>query len=159
MAAIIAQIAIICLGWMLGYFYLWLMKWMLATFFTDFSIINDAFKAILIRTGADQQESNESSIAGSLVANMEAMGILGGIIVVLYCFSIVGALVVLVLKLRKSYVDNEVESSVSVVPLLLVSLLPYIWFIGASNHSEIHYWFTYRDQIISLFCLCFVRRC
>ena len=30
------------------------------------------------------------------------------------------------------------------------ALLPFVWFEIASNHSQIHYWFTYRSIPIAL---------
>ncbi|MFR2300336.1 MAG: hypothetical protein ACLS6P_08785, partial [Clostridium paraputrificum] len=47
------------------------------------------------------------------------------------------------------------------IPILLVAAYPIIWFIVLSNHSDIHYWFTYRSLMISLYSiisllLCFI---
>ena len=34
---------------------------------------------------------------------------------------------------------------------LIVSLYPYLWYIAFSNHSQIHYFFTYRAQAVTVF--------
>lgn len=42
-------------------------------------------------------------------------------------------------------------------PLLGLCAYPYLWYVVMANHSQIHYWFTYRLQAISLFALlCFL---
>lgn len=37
------------------------------------------------------------------------------------------------------------------LPILIVALYPYVWYLIMSNHSQIHYWFTYRAQLVALF--------
>ena len=37
------------------------------------------------------------------------------------------------------------------LPILFVAAYPYIWYLVMSNHSQIHYWFTYRAQLVALF--------
>lgn len=32
-----------------------------------------------------------------------------------------------------------------------MALTPYIWLNLLANHSQIHFWFTYRGQIITVF--------
>jgi len=36
-------------------------------------------------------------------------------------------------------------------PLLILASAPYLWYFVISNHSYIHYWFTYRAQLVSVF--------
>ena len=37
------------------------------------------------------------------------------------------------------------------LPIGLVALYPYIWYLVMSNHSQIHYWYTYRAQVLTMF--------
>jgi len=39
---------------------------------------------------------------------------------------------------------------------LLVGLAPYLWYLVLSNHSYVHWWFTYRLQAITVMCLFFM---
>jgi hypothetical protein len=36
------------------------------------------------------------------------------------------------------------------LPLLLIAVIPYAWLLLAANHSQIHYWFTYRILSITV---------
>lgn len=35
--------------------------------------------------------------------------------------------------------------------LLIVSVYPYVWFMVMANHTQIHYWFVYWIQAITIF--------
>ena len=35
--------------------------------------------------------------------------------------------------------------------MLTIALFPYIWYFVFSNHSQLHYFYTYRIQAITLF--------
>jgi len=37
--------------------------------------------------------------------------------------------------------------------LLIISTLPYVWIFFVANHSWVHWWFTYRIQVVALFTL------
>lgn len=37
--------------------------------------------------------------------------------------------------------------------LLYISLPLYLWYLAMANHSQIHYYFTYRAQMITMFSL------
>ena len=40
-----------------------------------------------------------------------------------------------------------------ILPLLFIALYPYVWYMAALEHSEIHYWFTYRNQLVTVLAL------
>ncbi len=42
------------------------------------------------------------------------------------------------------------------VPLMMLGLLPYVRFLALSNHSYIHYYMTYRAQIITVFVVLYI---
>ena len=39
------------------------------------------------------------------------------------------------------------------IPLLCISIVPYIWYIAFAGHSSIHCWFTYKIQAMSIFAI------
>jgi hypothetical protein len=60
------------------------------------------------------------------------------------------ALLWIVFSNRKPAVDIKRNARA-----LLVVPLPYLWFAVMSNHSAVHYWFSYRIQAIALFPILF----
>ena len=58
-------------------------------------------------------------------------------------------LVVVILILVKKLKDKKTIAAS--LPIGLVALYPYIWYLVMSNHSQIHYWYTYRAQVLTMF--------
>ena len=58
-------------------------------------------------------------------------------------------LIAVVLVLWKRLKDQKTVRAY--LPMLLVAFYPYIWYLVMSNHSQIHYWYTYRAQLVTLF--------
>ena len=59
---------------------------------------------------------------------------------------LVVALVLLIWKKAK-----DMKTIMAYLPMLLVAAYPYIWYLVMSNHSQIHYWYTYRAQVLTMF--------
>jgi hypothetical protein len=45
------------------------------------------------------------------------------------------------------------EAVISVLPVLLVVPLPYLWFVAVNQHSAVHTFFTYRIQAMAIFAI------
>ena len=39
------------------------------------------------------------------------------------------------------------------VPLLFISLYPFVWYAVIRNHSMVHFWMTHRNLAVTFFCL------
>lgn len=70
-----------------------------------------------------------------------------GTIHILSCFLVAAALLICLIG-----VCNKVHKKVFLtnISLLLIACYPYIWYAVLSNHSQIHFPFTFRAQIISV---------
>ena len=42
------------------------------------------------------------------------------------------------------------ESLKKAIPLLIIGVIPYLWYLIVANHSYLHVWYTYRDQMMSV---------
>ena len=62
---------------------------------------------------------------------------------------IVIAVIALILLIWKK--AKDMKTILAYLPMLLVAAYPYIWYLVMSNHSQIHYWYTYRNQVLTLF--------
>ena len=40
--------------------------------------------------------------------------------------------------------------------LIMLSLLPMVWYCGTANHSYIHYWYTFRDLSVTVFAIAMI---
>ena len=69
---------------------------------------------------------------------------------------IFSGMVFLILCVWFSYRKNKVEDGWLLKLLMLIGIIPYIRYIVLSNHSYLHYFFTYRAQLVTITVLFYV---
>ena len=118
------------ISWGVGYALTWIAKWGITTvvlgvryFIRNLSVIEYRLKAWL---------------------NIRDNGMISWSKVV-----IVIAVIALILLIWKK--AKDMKTILAYLPMLLVAAYPYIWYLVMSNHSQIHYWYTYRNQVLTLF--------
>ena len=134
--------------WSAGYVGTWAAKWILATVICSQNIILQAFNQIIHRTNGNLDGSSHavnrlSMLSSNIKMLLQPFGHTPKIIIVSL---VVIICIILLYKFRKTIVDR-----IFVKKLILISLIPYFWYIIAANHSQVHSWFTYRSQIITVF--------
>lgn len=129
-----------CAAWGGGYVMMWAGKWLLGSLFTKENLIADALESVLLRTGVAEDEIQVSAFE----AILKNIGVnkLGLLLVIL-------AAAVLIIYSVWKYRNMEVRSNPG--SILLCACLPFAWYVVISNHSYIHYWFTYRILGISIY--------
>ena len=133
-----------CSAWAIGYVGMWGSKWILGTLFTEENIIADAFKRVLHRVGATENDGSINAlqvIFKNIGANKVSLLL---IVIVFVC-----VIIYYIFKKRTLCIKNIN------IGVLLCVLLPIMWYVVVSNHSYIHYWFTYRILAISIYA-CFI---
>ena len=58
-------------------------------------------------------------------------------------------LVALVLMIWRKLKDLKTIGAYA--PMLIIAGYPYIWYMVLANHCQVHFWFTYRAQLVTLF--------
>lgn len=142
---LIGLLIVCCATWALGYGLLWVTKWVIATLVTGRDVISEGVGQFENRTGM-QTSSSEGGITFSIFdvfrRNFETLLPKWSISVVAVCAV---AYVFVFVKTKGRF------SKKFTLSMLLVCLLPLVWYIVASNHSYVHYWITYRDLVVSVF--------
>ena len=133
--------------WGVGYLGNWAAKWGLASIVLRRNVIADGLSQGFSRVGGVE---DQTSIPGAIAYNLFAIippGIEGQDLkwFVVACVVILIILLILFLRFRTSR-----KTIISQIPLLVMTCYPYMWYIVMSNHSQIHYIFTYRIQIIAI---------
>lgn len=138
--------------WLSGYGLTWTSKWILYSAILRKNGLSDALTQTAYRTGGEAVSGGLfSQIFGALVRNLRC----------LFPFSflkdpvgMVGVVLLLLLIGMIFWVIKKNKNMPSAVPALwLIGCLPYLRYAILSNHSYIHYFFTYRAQFASIFCL------
>lgn len=139
-------------SWLLGYGLTWASKWLLYSVILGKNGFSDALTQTMYRTGGEAVSGGLiSQIFGALLRNLRC----------LFPFSLVkdpagmvSVVIVLVLLLMIYWLVRRQKNMPSCVPALwLIGILPYVRYAVLSNHAYLHYFFTYRAQFASVFCL------
>ena len=124
--------------WGLGFALTFVTKWALATLILGQNIFADAYEVSLYRMEVDDF-TRWDAVAKNL--GMLHWWIVGLAAVALIAFNVT--------RHRKFNYRKAVL-------FLLIALMPFVWYFILSNHSYLHWWFTYRLQAISVACLLMV---
>ena len=144
--------------WLIGYSVTWSFKWALYSLTVSSDGLSDAVTQTAYRTGGAYSDSMNfiQQINGSLLRNVRCLfpfsvlnDTLGFVLPPLLLLAI--AMVFYIIKKQKNMPDI-------VLVLFLIGLLPYLRYVVLSNHSYIHYFFTFRAQLVSIFCLLLIFR-
>lgn len=146
----IASLTGICLAWAAGYALLWASKWLLAGAILGRDVLSAALDVVAFRTTGDVRwiQDGQPVYVHALWLNLLAYFHDNSTLM-----KVVAAAVVLTLVAGALLVKAGKLRGVALAQLVLAALLPYAWFVAASNHSAYHYWFTYRIQFVTFFAL------
>lgn len=124
--------------WAVGYGATWIGKWLIAGALTRFNAVEDAVGQVAVRSSG----LDDYSRLDAVMKNLDFMP---------WQYLIITLVVLAVMMLVRGW-SGRWRSSLL---LLLVSLIPIGWFLFAANHSYEHWWFTYRELMISIMALLF----
>lgn len=131
--------------WGIGYGVTWFSKWCVATSILRKNVISDALNKALFRTeGNKDYPLNRSEMLHNNI----------GLIIDkfwLILFALFVIMVVLMVIYKKDV--SKKYFNINSTYLIVIASFPYIWYMILANHSQIHYWFTYRLQVVSIFAI------
>ena len=138
-----------CLNWGIGYAVMWASKWVVCDLLTGSNVIADALHQVSARTVTNAYEeigldsTNIISVFGYNFIPLRDIPM-----VALFVFSVLSLVLYMVFARKKFRICED-----SLIALLLIALIPFIWYAVLSNHSAVHYWMTYRDLAVMFFSL------
>lgn len=143
----LGTIAVGVVSWGLGYALTWISKWVIAALLTGRSFTEIFLSSVMFRIlGDDEYPLDRQAM---YFANFSTMFPKIVMAILLLCI-----IALVLLSLRHS---KWIKLGVAVAPVLLLVPAPYIWYFGFANHSQIHYWFTYRAQSVAVLAvLCYI---
>ncbi len=149
-------------AWLFAYAACWGGKWVLASALLGQDVIADGLEQLALRGGA--KSTNVSQMLDSLVGFTVPGRISAPLLnvaallewddpqrlklnIVLYGLTLAAA-GALVLRFRRPRTDGWFLAL-----LVVIAAGPYLWYAAAAQHSNRHYWFTYRNQLVTMIAL------
>ena len=136
-------VSIVC--WGFGYVLLWAPKWIISSIVLGRDVVSDAIGQVFVHmstvtAGAVATDSPLDAIARNTTLLFPtwatiALAVIGVVLVV--------AAIALNRRLRP--IDWR-----TIAALVFIAALPYLWYLFTVNHSYVHFWFTYRAQVVTL---------
>lgn len=128
--------------WGIGYGITWASKWVIATIILKQNVITDALNQILSRTSGTSDtvvftvksviESNTNIMFTGFTTKLLLLILLIGIIAIIF-------------------IRKDLDEIIKISSILLIALMPFVWYIILKNHSQMHCWFTYRNLSITVY--------
>ena len=138
-----------CMGclvsWATGYFGMWASKWLISTIITGENHFVKGFERITVRSS---NTFNRITIGFSDFTRIMKPYVIQGPYLILLILLLV-FLIVLIFK-QKHVEHNQVYKTITIV---LISLLPFIWYLISIQHSFLHNHITYRTIAGAFFAL------
>lgn len=136
---------IICLSasWGIGYALCWAAKWTIGTIILHENVFSDAMTTAKFRVEGNEAYPMDRALM--FRQNFETYFFAKGhkpfLLIALTLLILTGLLI-------RSHKRGWQKS---VLPMLVIALFPYAWYFVFANHSQLHYFYTYRIQAITLF--------
>ena len=138
----ILKIILFGLVWSVGFFGMWLSKLIISTIILDKNIIMNAFKQFIFRTSSVEFTRSDAILNNILVYKKRAYLVIIGCMLIYYV---------------KRAIDSKrffkKDNFKSLIPFIIIALMPFVWYFLVSNHSYIHSFFTYRELVIFFFAI------
>lgn len=122
--------------WAVSYCGIFFFKWILVSIFTDIDIITNVKGAVNLRVGINDNRNRISVLS----KNINSINLL------FLSISLIMAIVYSSIKLSLDKVKHALL-------YLLVGLIPMVWMLVVNEHSDSHFWFSYRILAVSIIAL------
>ena len=136
------------LTWFFGYALTWISKWLLSAAILGVRYFWRTMSVVQYRLEGSEEEPLDR--IGTIQRNLKAwLNVQDGGVISWSKIALVILIVAVVLIIWRKLKDWKAVGAY--LPILFVAAYPYIWYLVMSNHSQIHYWYTYRAQLAALF--------
>lgn len=138
-----------------GYVGMWGGKWIIAQIFTDYDVISDAINQVIYRSAGAVNGNNEKPTYINTIKRLldviddKPMLLLLGI-----TLAVVG-IIIYRNNVKHTNADNEDITTwrfrkEKIVPIMMIGMYPFGWFLITMNHATIHPWLSYRNLSVTV---------
>lgn len=135
-------------AWGIGYAMTWIAKWGITVVVLGIRYFWRTMDVVQYRLQGSEEDPLDP--LGTIRRNLKAwMNVQDGGVISWSKVVLVLLLIAILLIVWKKV--KEKKTMIAYIPILFVACYPYLWYLVMSNHSQIHYWYTYRAQLVTLF--------
>ena len=135
-------------SWGFGYALTWVAKWILAAGILGVRYFWRSLSTAKYRMLGNEEEPIDR--IGTIRKNLKAwMNVQDEGLITWSKVALLILVIAVILVIVKKLMDKRTVCAC--LPMLLLASYPYLWFLVLSNHSQIHFWYTYRAQLVALF--------
>jgi len=136
------------LSWLTGYISAWIMKWTVASIILQTNAFQLALHQANTRiTGEVENISFFNQALGALVRNVSCLFPFSYIQGQSFMIALTTAGIIAIFY----YLFRDSHNTTLPMVLCMIASIPFVRFVLISNHSYLHYFFTYRAQLASIF--------
>lgn len=135
-------------AWMVGYALTWVGKGLVGTLLTGQNVLGDIFGQAMWRMTGVPEDGKwyPMTPAGAVQINMETFFTRSNVLLL--------ALLLVWQGVRALRMRTGAKGWIRALPVGAVALYPFVWYLAVQNHSNIHYWMTYKLLSVTAFSLC-----
>ncbi len=139
-------VTVSCITWGIGYAFTWLSKWIIYDILYHKNLISSAISQVLYRT------SSTNNLTSNTIFYVLVKFLSNTIAFVMFFIFLVTTVLFIACKKYKIQLQNNsfVNYLKTISPILLISVLPIIWYVSLRNHTILHTHFVYRHMIVFL---------
>ena len=131
--------------WAIGYAVMWAGKWIFAFLFARINLFSEVAGKILQRTSMVGEEEEKLTAITVIWKNIQVIS--EWPFLIMFIIFIISCLAIWLYSKNKWPDRNAVLMR---LPYLIVAIMPIVWIALMSNHSWVHYWFTYRELSVTV---------
>lgn len=136
-----------CAAWLAGYASLWASKWVMAWLLTGYDIRTEVIENAARRVGGTIVFGGVEMPIGTFLGIVydKITAVINPIFILAAALAVAAAAAAYLVSQRRRFKSDGW--------LLAIALVPLLWFAVMKNHSLQHIFFTWRDWILTLWCL------
>lgn len=134
------------MAWSIGYVVMWSGKWVVGSLLTGRNLFTQAFATVSLRLSHEVNHESVNAVWAALRNVYVFFNVLGVLL----------ALILLVWIASGMFQYRKWLKKSSAWLLILLACMPVVWYCVTTNHSYIHYWYTFRNLSVSIFALAMI---
>ena len=138
----------ICFSWAVGYVGMWSGKWLIGSLLLGENVLALAAGKLSERSSGEVEGSLLQMIRASLSANIRSFLHTPAALVLLI---LAAALLLQLIRGLRTGKAGPAQTGTLFFPFVILAIIPIAWYVVTAQHAVIHYWFTNKTLVVSVF--------